>query len=367
MNKLTYDYIKNFIESVNGYTLISTEYINTHTKLDICCPFGHTYKTNFTNFKYNNNRCPVCAGNKKHNLEYVKKYIEREKYKLLSVNYINSHNKLEIMCNNGHIFLMSFSEFKNNGHRCNKCSIDKIAYKKKYTSFEKLKSIVENNGYMICSDMYIDAHIKIKFKCPEGHVFEMRPNNFQQGQRCPICSGNIKYTHEYVENYIEKEGYFLLSNKYNNNKDNLKIKCKNGHIFKMSFSSFLQGQRCPYCVRQRSTQEIDIFNFVKSIYNGTLIPNDRKTIYNYWTKKWLELDIYLPEDKIAIEYNGYYHTLPIQKWKDEIKKCRCKKLGINLFVIQHRNGNWNKNKEKIFDDIESFLKKHNVCCARLLT
>jgi len=39
---LTYNYVKEYIESFN-YTLLSTEYINAHVKLSICCDKGHKY------------------------------------------------------------------------------------------------------------------------------------------------------------------------------------------------------------------------------------------------------------------------------------------------------------------------------------
>jgi hypothetical protein len=41
--------------------------------------------------------------------------------------------------------------------------------------------------------------------------------------------------------------------------------------------------------------------FIKSIYNGEIIENDKKTIINPITNHWLELDIYLPDINKAIE------------------------------------------------------------------
>ena len=76
----------------------------------------------------------------------------------------------------------------------------------------------------------------------------------------------------------------------------------------MSFNGFKYGYRCVKCAIEDggSTPEKEILSYIKEHYNGVIIPNDRETIYNYWTKKWLELDIYLPELKKAIEYNGEY-------------------------------------------------------------
>ena len=35
--KLTYEYVKNYIESVDGYKLLSIEYENSHSYLQIKC------------------------------------------------------------------------------------------------------------------------------------------------------------------------------------------------------------------------------------------------------------------------------------------------------------------------------------------
>ena len=58
--KLTYAFVKQFIEK-NKYSLLSKEYINTHTKLDLLCPKGHFWSTSFHNFKDCGNECPTCV------------------------------------------------------------------------------------------------------------------------------------------------------------------------------------------------------------------------------------------------------------------------------------------------------------------
>jgi hypothetical protein len=47
-----------------------------------------------------------------------------------------------------------------------------------------------------------------------------------------------------------------------------------------------------------------VVDFIKSIYNGKIITNNRKIL------KGKELDIYLPDEKLAIEFDGiYWHSL----------------------------------------------------------
>jgi len=79
----------------------------------------------------------------------------------------------------------------------------------------------------------------------------------------------------------------------------------------------------------KSNLEMDVFNFVKSYVNN-IVENDRKTI------KPLELDIYLPDQNLAIEVNGiYWHSEQVLEDKNfHLKKTDlCKKENIQLLHI----------------------------------
>ena len=117
---------------------------------------------------------------------------------------------------------------------------------KKY-SYEYVKSYIEKEGYQLLSDTYKNIHTKLELLCPLGHKWNVPFNTFKKGHRCSICSGNKKMDYEYIKSFIEKEGYTLLSNTYKNNKGKLSIKCPNGHIYNISFDSFQQGHRCFDC------------------------------------------------------------------------------------------------------------------------
>jgi hypothetical protein len=74
----------------------------------------------------------------------------------------------------------------------------------------------------------------------------------------------------------------------------------------MEWAAFQQGQRCPKCSesKQISIGEKDTYSFVKKIYSGIILTNDKKTITNPNTKRQLELDILMPEIMKAIEYGS---------------------------------------------------------------
>jgi very-short-patch-repair endonuclease len=112
----------------------------------------------------------------------------------------------------------------------------------------------------------------------------------------------------------------------------------------------------PNKIERQKTQR-EIYEWMKSFYNGELVLNERKLIYPK------ELDFYFPELKLAIEFDGIlYHSFGIHKsskfnnymkedpkhllWKTE----ECQKQGIRLIHIW--DFEWKNDRE----GIKSFLK-----------
>lgn len=80
----------------------------------------------------------------------------------------------------------------------------------------------------------------------------------------------------------------------------------------------------------KSYKELDIANFIKSFYNGPIKLNDRKAI------RPKEIDIFLPELNIGIEYNGnYWHCIENGTPRDlHLKKSLlCRNKDIRLIHI----------------------------------
>jgi hypothetical protein len=89
---------------------------------------------------------------------------------------------------------------------------------------------------------------------------------------------NKKYTYNEVKEYIESYNYQLISDIYNNCKEDLLIKCDKGHIYSASFASFKNNNsRCPECKKEtlRNIYKYDI-NLIREEFkekNLILISN----------------------------------------------------------------------------------------------
>ena len=207
--KLTYQEVKEYIESF-GYELLSKEYIDSKTKLQLQCSKGHVFEIRYNDFK-KGVRCKMCSSNyhPKFTYEYVKEYIENERYKLLSKEYKNANTDILVECPKGHIFKTRFGRFKN-GARCQKCHLMNNNLSTTHTC-EYIEKQLSLKGYKLLSTEYVNAHSRILIECPEGHKFETKYNSFQQGCRCPHCNEskgeretsqilhelNIKYIKQY--------------------------------------------------------------------------------------------------------------------------------------------------------------------------
>ncbi len=120
--RLTLEEVREDIER-HGHRLLSTEYKNNYTKLELECPKGHEFKMTRNDF-HQGCRCPLCARNRKKTIEEVREYIESKGYKLLSTEYKNVGTKLELECPKGHEFKMCYDSFRY-GQRCPKCKGEK--------------------------------------------------------------------------------------------------------------------------------------------------------------------------------------------------------------------------------------------------
>jgi len=285
-------------------------------------------------------------GKKRLTYEYVKDQIEKKGFYLLSDVYVSNKKELLLKCHNGHTFTSTYNTLCG----CPTC------YGNKKLSYAFVKEQFEKEGYVLLSPEYKNSKSKLSVKCPKGHIFSITYANFYNGFRCSVCYVRAKKSYAFVKEQFEKEGYVLLSPEYKNSSEKMLIKCSKGHIWKTTYNSFSNGHRCIHCshIDGGSTPEKELLKYIKTLYDGKIIENDRTTIRNYWTNRPLELDIYLPNLKKAIEYGAeYYHRTEYSKWKDMMKIKQCNKKGIVLMCID--DNEWKKNKIECQNKIKNWM------------
>ncbi|MFW6026495.1 MAG: hypothetical protein ACOCRX_09140 [Candidatus Woesearchaeota archaeon] len=203
--RLTYTYVENYIKK-QGDELLDKDYKNNHTPLRIRGSQGHVFTKKFNEYKAGK-RCKYCRKENyipynKYSYEDVKNYIELfTGYKLLSTEYKNSKDKLEVKCPQNHIFYVSFHDFKR-GTRCRYCSVENNSSNLR-NNYQYVKDYFSYFNYQLLSKSYKNKDEILNKKCPEGHEYKVRFGNFKKGHRCPICKGNVKFQYKEVKDYIE--------------------------------------------------------------------------------------------------------------------------------------------------------------------
>lgn len=180
------DEVRTIIES-KGYTLLSNKYINSKTPIEIKCGnCGETSMIKLTNFK-NMKMCSKCTPSRKKTYSEVKQLIEGIGYKLLSTEYINNHSKLLLQCDRGHFFQSTYADLRS-GNNCQFCTRENLSHKFKI-EYSEVKSYIENLGFNLISSHYGNCKSPIQVQCTEGHIFITTYDNFKnKGNRCPMCN-----------------------------------------------------------------------------------------------------------------------------------------------------------------------------------
>jgi len=297
---------------------------------------------------------------------YEKKFIffvnNLKDYELAEENFKYKNFEQKVLMKHticGTIWSVKIAKFWKEGSRCpnKECFRDKIAahLRKDKEFFEYVK----NNGYEIVEKnfKYVTHRQRVKIKhvvC--GTIWEPVIGQLVRKKTiCPRCKHfkRQKPTKERLENLLKQEEQYLLVGEFKYININQKIVLKHkkcGCVFSPTIHNFLDyGTRCPNCCLSYSNEQKEVFNFVKEYSDA--IENTRKVI----TPK--ELDIYIPNNNFAIEYNGlYWHTeIHVGKRAHLEKQRECAELNIKLFHIF--SDEWKNKKEIIKSMIKHRLKK----------
>ena len=184
------------------------------------------------------------------------------------------------------------------------------------------------------------------FICDKGHKFMRDPCHMRRGMSgngCPVCRGRriiegsndlLSQRPDVAGNWVSElndlavNGVTVRSNQYAYFRCSSK-RCNNIFREKICAVTSTNGL-CPDCRnRTYSDAEKDLAEYIKNL-GFSIVTNSNLTGNNQ------TFDIYVPERKVAIEYNGlYWHSERNGRGKDYHfdKLADCAKLGIRLIYI----------------------------------
>ena len=275
----------------------------------------------------------------------LNRFLERAKeahgdnFDYSKVEYVNMHTDVIITCP----IHGDFNQIPNNhvmGKQCKQCSLVEYKKKRQWNTGEFIKRSKEVHGdkYDYSKVDYNGQTTKVIIGCPVHGDFEQLPINHLRYE-CNKC-GNTKISQSGT---FTKEEFIIRAREVHGDKYDYSKVDYQGMLNKVIITCPIHGDfeqtpsnhthvlkyDCYKCSSGSSRAEKKVLEFLKNHYQGAILENDRTIIAP------LELDIVLPELKIAIEYCGLYWHSNI--WKDKSyhldKLKACNEMGYRLITI----------------------------------
>jgi len=214
---------------------------------------------------------------------------------------------------------------------------------------------------------YNGIHKNVTLSCSIHGEFEQRPVvHLKSKCGCPKCGDdkNASFrtltTDEFIAKAIVVHGdkYDYSKSVYDKSLLPITIICKEHGEFIQRPNDHLNGRGCAKCFFAKSQSEEDLLTYIKSICDYEIIERSKNIISP------LELDIYIPELKIAFEFNGLYWHNEINKHnKYHLNKTElCEAQGIHLIHIYEDD--WMFKTDIVKSRINNLLNKSSRIYAR---
>ena len=313
--KLDGNFVSKFIANKGGELL--TPYVSCEIKLNIrCIKHNYIWHPTWSSLK-EGTWCPKCAKNCKVLIEEIQKFIENKNGIIIdSSNYLNAKSKIIIKCLKDDYTWEATWDHLSHGSWCIRC------IGKELLTIEELSNLITSkNGTLLEIPKKLCNITKLKIKCnKDNYIWAPAYSSIVNSTRwCPLCAGAVIRPFDEINSLVISKGGILLSNqdKLINSKSILYIKCLKGHIFDRSYSNLLHGGFCPHCRSYNSQQKL--CNILSDILNSPVESNFKgfKWLKN---KRTLEVDIWFPELKLAIEFDGIQHFRPTRFSRKQTEK-----------------------------------------------
>ena len=288
--------------------------------------------------------------------------LHNNKYSYDKTIYIRSAQKIIVTCP----FHGDFTVTANNHvSQSNLCGCPECGGSKKLSSAEFIQRANEahSNKYDYTKMVYGGTQKHITIICPKHGEFTQTPTRHMQGRGCQKCGGTqlINITTAIEKAALVHDGRYTYDLIPSNARytDVVPIVCPKHKVFYIPMKFHINRLwGCPSCACRSSAPEQEIVDFLSQY---TLVEQRNRTLI---APK--EIDIWLPEFNIAIEFHGlYWHTTPNVGYQHREKWELTQK--INLRLIQIFSDEWINKQDIVKNRLLSFIGKSERNDARKLS
>jgi len=268
--------------------------------------------------------------------------VHGDKYNYSKVEYKNAHTNVIIICSIHGEFLQRPDAHIHQKQGCPICGLENRKHPWQKTTDQFITQAKKKWNYDYSNTFYINKTTKIKYVCSKHGIIEQYPIlHLRSG--CPYCNGRGISRHSLVSfieiaNKIHENKYDYSKTKFLRMNDDVIIICPIHSDFEQRAGNHIHLENgCPQCARQLRTSkgEKEILNFFKEHYDKEILENNREIL-----KSGREIDIFIPDLKLGIEYHGlYWHVETVRGRKFHYEKYKEAK-DIGIYLLQIYSNEW---------------------------
>lgn len=355
-------------------------YKGNRDKSVVICPIHGEIENAYENLMRSKSGCIKCASRKKITPEEAISNMKTKfpQFDYSKFEYKGRYEKSTIICPKHGEFQANYKNFYNHHvHGCKKCAREIFNESQRKDLEEVMGSLNKKYPKLDFSKFeYKNYNSKSIVICPEHGEFEISYAELIADRvkyACPTCGrlisdNNRLLGRDYMVEKLSKKYPNYDFSKFNPRKtiDYSTIICHTHGEFESTFDYMMLKNlvnACPKCHTIGYSQaEKEIISFIKTFYDKKVIERDKKTIKNEYSDRYLELDIYLPDINLAIEFNGiYYHSDEMIKENKigfnsaeeyhNYKSNKCKEQNIHLIHINEQE--WLSDKFIVLNNIKN--------------
>ena len=226
--------------------------------------------------------------------------------------YAGMNRKVQFVCPS-HGKMSSDAKNLMNGKVCVKCAVEARAGARRMTQKQMLARFVKVHGsvYDYSEAKYKGQQYPVTIRCARHGAFTQRVGDHLKGSGCQKCFDVDRRgasQRDTTETFLQKlelvfQDRFEVLEPYVNSQTTLSVRCrKHDAVCSTKPNWLINGQNpCTKCNHMQSAPEDAVAAYLSTL--TTVMQRDRTIIAPK------ELDIYLPEHKLAVEFCGmYWHS-----------------------------------------------------------
>lgn len=283
----------------------STVYAGSNKSLTVICPTHGDYLQRASSHLNGELACVGCRGvvADTSSLRSKAREVWGNRWDFSNTEYLGSRTKVNVICPLHGIFTQSIPYLLQGRVGCKKCSGQGVTT----PDFIARSIKVWGDRWDYSNTEYISNSKPVYFVCKIHGEFSQAPSPHLRGQvGCLACVGRVWDQGSFIERAREVWGnrWGYEETVYKGSKTLLTITCRKHGKFEQIPTSHLRGSvgcsQCSWSITSKGENEVA--EFIKGL--GFSVHRGRRDILS-----GKEVDIYVPEKGLAVEFNGvYFHS-----------------------------------------------------------